>query len=326
MGTSDEKTLILTNNSDRAIEINRVFFEDDSQTIFELETKPEMPAIITENGTLDINISFTPEDTIEYVENIIIEIINPCETIKSFETKGQGYSIVQEGYEVIVWLPDTTAIIGTKDYHIPLKVKLSKDNIFLDIENYEAEIEYFAGAYLPESITNAIFIDNEILDTKRYIKLQGENLTINGETTIAELSGLVLLSEIPEVPLYLKSFTWSSNIPIETIDGKLKITGACIQQSRLIEPMDAFQVDIIPNPAEDETEINVVSPVEDTPVYKIYTIEGVIINTGEITTQKQNNSFIGSTTIDLTNYHSGIYLLTLQVQNNIVFEKVVVVK
>jgi hypothetical protein len=326
IGKSDEKTLVLTNNSKKDIGINRVFFEESNQAIFELETIPVTPLIIKEKETLDIRITFAPEDTIEYIENVIVEITNPCETTKSFEVRGKGYSIVQEGYEVTVWLPDTTAVIGTKDYKIPLKAKISKDNIILDIASYEAEIEYYADGYLPEGIAHAIFIDNEIQDTMRYIKLSGSNTTISGETILAELSGTVLLSELLEVPLYLKSFSWSSNIPIETNDGKLILTGVCVQPIRLVQPIDGFSVAIIPNPAQDEANISIISPVENTPVYKIFTVEGVQIDTGKIATQKQNNSFTGTTTLDLTNYHSGIYLLTVQVQNIIVFEKVVVVK
>ena len=323
---SDSKNLILTNNSNKDIEINRVFFEDNNQAIFELETIPKTPLIIKENEALELMITFAPEDTIEYMENVIIEIGSPCETTKSFETKGKGYSIVQEGYEVTVWLPDTTAVIGTNDYRIPLTAKLSRDDVTLEVESYEAEIEYYADAYLPESIANAIFIDNEIDDNKRYIKLRGEGLIINGETILAELTGTVLLSELLEVPLYLKSFTWSSSIPIETVDGKLTHTGACVPAIRLVQPIEGLSVAIVPNPAEDEANISIISPVENTPVYKIFTVEGMQIHTGEIQTQKNNNSFTGTATIELTNYHSGIYLLTVQVQNIIVFEKVVVVK
>jgi len=252
---------------------------------------------------------------------------NPYSGLTNFTESNYTYS-GKTGVKLLatISLPDTTAVIGTKDYLIPLAAKLSRDDVTLEVESYEAEIEYYVGAYNPEGIANAIFIDNEIQDTKRYIKIQGNNTTITGETILAELSGTVLLSELLEVPLYLKSFTWSSNIPIETIDGKLTLTGACVPVIRLVQPIDGFSVVVVPNPAEDEANISIISPVENTSVYKLFTVEGVQIDTGEIAIQKQNNSFTGTTTLNLTNYHSGIYLLTVQVQNIIVFEKVVVVK
>jgi hypothetical protein len=273
------------------------------------------------NEEVKLTINFIETEYGDYSDKMTISIESDnCE----YEYEVSLTGLVR--YLATISLPDTTAVIGTKDYRIPLTAKLSRDDVTLEVESYEAEIEYFVGAYNPEGIANAIFIDNEIQHTKRYIKIQGNNTTITGETILAELTGTVLLSEELVVPLYLKSFTWSSNIPIETIDGKLTLTGACVPEISLVQPIDGFSVVVVPNPAEDEANISIISPVENTPVYKIFTVEGVQIDTGKIATQKQNNSFTGTATIELTNYHSGIYLLTVQIQNNILVEKVVVVK
>jgi hypothetical protein len=277
------------------------------------------PLLPNEEGKLTI--IFTETKYGDYSDKMTISIESDnCEYTHEISLIG----LVR--YLATISLPDTTAVIGTKDYRIPLTAKLSRDDVTLEVESYEAEIEYYADAYFPESIANAIFIDNEIHDNKRYIKLRGENLIINGETTIAELRGMVLLSEHREIPLEIKSFTWSSDIPVIIENGQLELIGACIQNVRMVEPMEELSIIITPNPVNDNAVIAITSPVKDYPRYRICSVEGVEISSGTITTRKQNKSYTGTASIDMTNYFSGIYLLSVQIQNNVFVEQVVVVR
>jgi len=310
--------IIITNAGKNSFVITDIQLEDGER--FDYQTNfVGNPIFPNEEGKLTI--TFTETEYGDYSDKMILTIESDnCEYTHEISLIG----LVR--YLATISLPDTTAVIGTKDYRIPLTAKLSRDDVTLEVDSFEAEIEYFVGAYNPEGIANAIFIDNEIHDNKRYIKLRGENLIINGETTIAELRGMILLSEHREIPLEIKSFTWSSDIPVIIENGQLELIGACIQNVRSVEPMEEYNLTITPNPLYDEAVITIKSPVENYPIYKIYSVEGVEIRTGIIATNKQNNSYFGTTTINLTDIHSGIYLLSVQIQNNILVEEVVVVK
>jgi hypothetical protein len=314
----NSEEILIKNTGKNSFVITDIQLEDGER--FDYQTNiVGNPLLPNEEGKLTIN--FTETEYGDYSDKMILTIESDnCEYTHEISLIG----LVR--YLATISLPDTTAVIGTKDYRIPLTAKLSRDDVTLEVESYEAEIEYYSDAYFPESIANAIFIDNEMHDNKRYIKLRGENLIINGETTIAELRGMVLLSEHREIPLEIKSFTWSSDIPVIIENGQLELIGACIQNVRMVEPMEELSIIITPNPVNDNAVIAITSPVKDYPRYRICSVEGVEISSGTITTRKLNKSYTGTASIDMTNYFSGIYLLSVQIQNNVFVEQVVVVR
>ena len=295
----------IKNESNTDLEISDVKVRYNPN-IFNITTKPNLPHILKENEELEITIIFNPNEVKKYEDTLIIETGKPCQDIFATHLTGEGINFTLQSK---VWLPDTSAEIGTIDYKIPLRAKIMQDTTLSNLK-YNVEIGYDASYYQPERITVGNLETNTIENGERVLKISGSIPVITAkETILTELSGLVLLGKPEPAILRIISFEWMiPEINIEKQDGSLTVTGVCNQSFSNLVLSDNLSIEIRENPVESEMIIRISGKSKEESInIQIYNILGVCVLTTP--SLRDTPSEKGNVKIDVSQLPAGVYFV-----------------
>ncbi|MFC2130071.1 T9SS type A sorting domain-containing protein [Bacteroidota bacterium] len=291
---SDEKTLVITNQSNGQITVNNIYLKNGTNELELLET-PNPPAILDSGDVIAIRIDFNPDNMQGYGDSLIIEISEPCEEILGSSINGDGIG------KILVWLPDITSHIDER-ICLTLSAKLENNKDIILNAKYNAEIRYDATAFYPDN-------SYTITGAEAVIRLDNRDISVGKDATvIGEVCGLVLLANENLTKLKISNFELSNPYcEVETIDGSLSIFGCQIDLSRvkLAEPLEVM---LSPNPANDELILNIKSTDKGEHNIYIYNAQGIEL--GNVSWQ--GNSVNKKINIDVSSYPIGLYFVNVR--------------
>ncbi len=222
--------------------------------------------------------------------------------------------------DIRVWLPDTTADVGTPRFCIPVMAKtIPKVKNYITI-SYDAEISMNAEIFLPD-------IQTDIVNEERFVNLSGVNVRISEEDTkIGQICGLVLLAEDDTSPLTIEDFTITDDqqINYEIKKGSLRITGVCEQFLRKVSKLELTTMNVSPLAANERTEINIKTEERGNFSLSLYSVEGARLLRKKWHKGGGNRDY----TIPLTleNFSPGVYQFILITPWNVLRERIIIVK
>ena len=275
----------------------------------DLTGKEIMPG---ENRNFDIEIlSATTGDFTDTLK-LKIESDN-CEYSHDIALSGRANIKVQ------VWLPDTTAEAGKRNYCIPVKAKILTENSKPLNLSYTTDISMAADMFLPD-------ITSQVKNDKRIVNLSGNVEITQQETIIDEICGRVMLSLEDVYPLQFESFELTDDeyVSVDTVNGSLEITGVCELSLRKVRKFEPTRMSVIPFPARDEAEISITTQEEGNFNISIYSVEGTLIKQKTWTKGEGVRQY--TIPLDLQEYSQGMYQVILRTPWDMLREAVSVVR
>jgi hypothetical protein len=204
--------------------------------------------------------------------------------------------------KIEIWLPDTVAKIGSKNFCIPIYAKKSGE--IINGIDFEMKIRFDANAFLPENIKSTI----EGKD--RIITIEGESTEIKNEPgVIGWFCGEVLLGSERRVPLIIEKLQWKdSYLDTETRDGSLTLEGVCEHQLSQVELFQPLNLSVLPNPSSsDEVELIIEGKKGANYLIEIYNSNGMLVEQQGI----HMDDAVAVITKSLSSYPSGLYLFKI---------------
>lgn len=317
-GNSKTLNFTLKNESNVETEIQNISSKSTLGN-FIIKTKPTLPILSNPGDTIDVKITFTPTELKEYTSHLILEIGKPCPNVYTSHLNGTTEA------KTIIWLPDTSSVIGTDNFCIPLKLKKDGDFILNELLSYNAEIRFDASALIPENQPSTI------ISGERVLNLSGTNIRLtDNETNLNEICGLVLLPDEDKTLLRITSFDWSNpELEREIKNGTLTITGLCQKPLDRVKRFFKPTMQILPNPAKDEAEIRIKSEDDFRFSLKIFSIHGIEVFNEEIEIRNEEleiNKSGKSIKIDLKEFSNGIYNIVLSSSGSTIIKQMYVIK
>jgi len=134
-------------------------------------------------------------------------------------------------------LPDTIAIPGTENFHIPILAKVSCVNEFTRDLSFITKIKFNASVFYPTGLTKGKIIDNIVDDNfNRILTIQCDSINISeSNSVVTEIIGTILLGD-SITPLVFENFIWNNaSLAVDTlINGSLQ-TKACAMAIRRVQ-------------------------------------------------------------------------------------------
>lgn len=225
---------------------------------------------------------------------------------------------------IYVSLPDTSAFVG-ETIAIPLKLNSQNRKKVKGTFSYTATIAMDRTVLDIREIKGASIVENRIIDNKRHLTIQSDNLELdNTEKTIAEIIGLVLLGHSRENILEIEKFELSDYSELSKKDGSLTLKGICqFDLNQLIITSNPF-MNIFPNPSADNVNIQVGNLSQGQYDLMIYSLDGKMVF-NDIITIFENQS------VEVTrNYNfdfgNGVYWVRIGKNNNYFLKNLLILK
>ena len=298
------KNITMKNLSNHSVFVNSIEATQNSGDCFAV-VHADTPAKLEIGEIMDISLTFNPDDIGVYEAELKVDITDPCDY--EVNTPVTGVSSIK----TIVWLPDTTAIIGDTMFRIPLKAKLETPDDYSILMSYRAEIRYLADMYLPTESYISTIEDFFLEDNQRVLIIEGDDIVVsNQETTLAELEGTILLGDQNETPLIISDFAYRSEfIDFTTINGRLLIGGLCFQDGSRVTLMKLLEAVISPNPVDGAIKVALNNCTEGNYTITIFNMQGQEIKTIKWTNGKDKTKLIE---LDLSDLPAGVYSVSIR--------------
>lgn len=285
---------------------------------FRIKSNPSPVYWLAPGEKSNIEIFFNSDSAGSFSDYLFIEIEKPCYSTLTYTITGTA-----QGLKTLVFLPDTTATIGTKNFQIPLRVKMEKPVLINNI-SFECEIEFDAEIFLPNNNIQYITA-NSLLSKNRILNFKRENITLSGDDNLLlDFKGEVMLFD-KITPLKINHFTWSnSNLINENKNGSLIPIGMCQPGISKIQYIDNQAVSLYPNPTSGKIVINSNFDVSKIKIINLYNTENRLV-TG-ILSNSINKIGESKATIDINNLPQGTYYIVIQTDSEIFSEKISLIK
>ncbi|MCX7736939.1 MAG: T9SS type A sorting domain-containing protein [Candidatus Kapabacteria bacterium] len=293
---------------------------------FKVKNIINFPYYLASNSDIDIEIEFKPTIIGLIRDTLVMMIENQCQTEYLIPLSGEG--LINNSF---VTLPDTAAIIGTRDFQIPLKGRLIceiYDSVYI---NFSGLISFDNSAYEPEVSKSKNVVQSYVSNGDRKLKISGRIFNIiDSMTTLAVLNGNVLFGRQHTTPLIIEEFKWEDeSISVDKDNGSLTVD-ACVFELGQIEWLKNVDFNIIQKPTTNEIKIEIVnleynsnSSLSD--FLNVYNYLGEIIIQKDLKSAK-NSGKTSEIILDLDNHPSGLYFFVLKVENSYISKKFLFVR
>ncbi|MFA7327774.1 MAG: T9SS type A sorting domain-containing protein [Candidatus Kapaibacterium sp.] len=287
----------------------------DVGKVYITETKSESVEIVNNSGvdvvfeagtnfikvfdgqTYKIDYPFIPTQLGAYNDEIALKVTAPCDTV--------------------ITIPITATVYA--------RTTISTEDIYTQIGQTETVPVYLeCEAGLP---TQEYTITTEI---DRFAFFTNDSYTINqtqainqSRTNIHNLTGTILLSDDLEYDITFPSYTFT-NPYIEVVEqpGKIYIDSVCVFPLRNITTFDPTTLDISPNPASEQLNIDITTGVQGTMKLELVATDGRVIYTDEWTQLTRTKQMM----INTLAIPSGLYQVRLITPYDAITKNVVVVE
>jgi len=305
---------LLKNESNVPVEVKKIYTKNRPD-IFAVTKNPALPFILAVDSTIKININFIPEFIKPYTDSLIVEIGNPCPVSYSSYMKGTVFA------DVSVYIPDTTGTIGVDNFCMPLYIQKANDLKIKETLSYKAEIRYNYSALKPENVIGNIESNDRVINFESAgLQFDKDFLTLN------TICGLVLLAETDKTPFRITNFEFTNPlINVKKQDGSLTINQVCQSPIRRIQCFTPLSLWIIPNPS---NELSVISyQLSDDCNVKL-TLVSCLGQEVAVLVNEQQKAGEYNYQLSVISYQlsAGLYFLKLSAGNNIITEKIIIMK
>jgi hypothetical protein len=227
-----------------------------------------------------------------------------------------------------VSLPDTTAIIGTRDFNIPLKGRLIceiYDSVYI---RYEGVISFENTAFEPEISKSINIYQSYVQNGNRKLKVSGRIFNIIDSTsTLAVINGTVLHGSYRTTPLIIEEFSWEDDaISVVKDDGSLTVD-ACVYELGKIQLLKMLEFNMKPNPANDRVKLEIINFSTDSSSSDIAKLK-VFNSIGEqvIQIEFKGNSDRIEKDLDVSFLASGLYNIILESAKGYIYRQLLIIR
>ncbi len=186
-------------------------------------------------------------------------------------------------------------------------------------------IDILSQYFYPDSVWGGKLIENITKGSNRIltIKMDEQNFP-KGMEKYVKICGKVLLGQQESSPIKLSDADWDSDYLYTNFkNGSLHIEG-CSQDLRTIKMFKPITMTISPNPISEIGNIIINSQEVGRHFVDIYSVDGRIVKTYELTNfEKENMQII---TIDAVNFEQGLYQVILRSPWNLLKGKIMIIK
>jgi len=284
----------------------------DFGKVYITETKNDNTTITNKSGfdiTLDngqtiadgqsypFNYNFVPTQLGQFSNSIDINITDPCDTVITIPITARVYA------RTTISTEDVYTQIGQTET-IPIYLECEAD---LPTQEYS----------ITTDIDRTAFFTND-----SYVINQTQTIS-QTRTEIHELTGTILLSDDLEYDITFPSYNFT-NPYIEVIEqpGKIYIDSVCVFDFRSIQLIDPTTIDISPNPASEQLNIDITTGVQGAMKLELVATDGRVIYTDEWTQSTKSKQM----QINTLAIPSGLYQVRLITPYDAITKSVVVVE
>lgn len=319
-GINRDTSITITNMDGRNIEITDAHMANGSNSLT-INQNIQFPVVISPGNSEPIKLRFNPVDLVTYSDTLIIQIDKPCPKTIKIRINGEGSS----GTKTLASLPDTSALVGTGKFGIPLSARVVSGGYIESLQNYHAEIRFDAALFVPDGITAGSIDENIVSGKDRILKISGEiNSLNNNESVLTVIYGMVFLGNTNINPLTITEFTWENpSIKTDKKDGSLLVKGCATNSSR-IQLLNKPELYVIPNPANDKIEIRIKSVEPGKQNIVLYNVSAEAIFNYTIMSDTETSEIVYN--ISLNEIATGIYRLVLYSSESTISKALYIIK
>lgn len=292
-------------------------------TDFNLISRFNFPFELLAKTGLEIEIEFNPTKIGKISDSLLFEIKNQCQSIYPIKLMGEG--LINNSF---VSLPDTTAIIGIRDFNIPLKGRLIceiYDSVYI---RYEGVISFENSAFEPEISKSVNINQSYVQNGNRKLKVSGRIFNIIDSTsTLAVINGTVLHGSYRTTPLIIEEFSWEDDaISVVKDDGSLTVD-ACVYELGKIQLLKMLEFNMKPNPANDRVKLEIINFSPDSSFSDIAKLK-VFNSIGEqvIYSEFKGNSDRIEKDLDVSFLASGLYNIILESAKGYIYKQLFIIR
>ncbi len=252
---------------------------------------------IADGQSYPYNYDFVPTQLGPFNNSIDISIVDPCDTV--------------------ITIPITATVYA--------RTTISTEDIYTQIGQIETIPVYLeCEADLPaQEYTITTDIDRTVFFTNDSYTIT-QNQPINkAKTNIHNLTGTILLSDDLEYDITFPIYSFT-NPYIEVIEqpGRIYIDSVCVFPLRNITTFDPTTLDISPNPASEQLNIDITTGVQGTMKLELVATDGRVIYSDEWTQSTKSKQM----QINTINIPSGLYQVRLITPYDAITKSVIVVE
>lgn len=281
--------------------------------------------IINPNGTLTVDISFSPDAVITINDSLIIRVKSGnCENDLVIYLNGTG----TPSKKLHIYIPDLVVEPTLNNFRIPIYGKLEK--IGDDLEGFEIEslkITMLRTVFYPEAIIGGSLLSSNLIGDNREITININDISINqNDSLIAEIEGATLLGETDFSEIKISDVTYSMKTlvgELTTQNGSLK-TEICEEggQRLLTVQGSGNTIRVNPNPSNELSNI-IVTPIEKGN-YQLQLVDLLGNILAEKAWRNEDNKELSLNFEE--NLAPGIYTLILNSPTEVVSQQIIIVK
>jgi hypothetical protein len=248
------RTIALRNTDDEDITVSRITSTADFTVIAPIA----YPVVIPAGGSLDISVRLFTDRIADYHDTLRVVISRPCPDTGTIVLDAI-INVVKARYS----FPDTSALVGSTGFGMPLRVRLDPDTLVLPATQLVVKASFDSRVFSPSLVTHGRLTGDviDVIANRRSVTITFDSVDLIGpEMTLTSIVGTVLNSYITETPFtidsieYVKVFQYPLNY---TKDGLLVVSPVCFQRGRQIKLYGFPAASITPNPASDVVQMDV---------------------------------------------------------------------
>ena len=252
---------------------------------------------IANGQSYPFNYDFVPTQLGAFSNSIEVNIISPCDTV--------------------ITIPITATVFA--------RTTISTEDIYTQIGQTETIPVYLeCEADLPiQDYTITTAIDRTAFFTNDSYVLNQNQTISKAKTNIHNLTGTILLSDALEYDITFPSYTFTNRY-IEVIEqpGKIYIDSVCVFPLRNIQLIDPTTLDINPNPASEQLNIDITTGVQGTMKLELVATDGRVIYTNSWMQSTKSKQML----INTREVPSGLYQVRLITPYDAITKSVIVVE
>jgi hypothetical protein len=319
--TGGDVVITIPNDSGFDLKIKSITLKNGK----DITVTPNSPMTILKGQSTDFTFKFSPKDIAEYLDEINIEIEEPC--IGKYEGSIRGYGIA----DLLIYLPPVTkGRIGDKAIPLPIMGKLMiADDSTATCSISKIGIKHNAAAYNPTlvtplSSTMTTSFDETLYELNTTLVFKDPITFSKNPTLIAELKGQLGFGE-EGTPI---TFTNASlnclllNVIIQ--NGTFSFFGVCQPDLLKVRKNSTTFAKIAPNPTSGEIKVIVANTEKG--AHDVTFINALGSRILATTWTKTGDNYSDEFSMDVSSLPAGVYQVVIRTTTEVLTVPLVIVK
>lgn len=337
VGSSETRTITLTNSSATPMDITGITVPAPWTIV-----SPVPPVTIPPSGSINVEVLFTPADSIAYTGTLVVRQSTPCTDSVTVALSGSGRIIV--GGRSLILIPNN--LQGSPGERLPIPIIL-EDAQFLresGATTFRATVRFNATLLYPlgvrskgqpftkgsagEAVTAGSLISKRVDGGDHVVTFEISNNPVPAAPdTLGYLDVVVALGNALTTPVEIETLSWTDGeVTSQVRSGLFSLTGYCEEGGpRLILQSGSFGIkQAMPNPFNPSTEISFETLGGDETSLTIYDLYGSPAET--LVDGEHLPAGVYTRRWDAQDFPSGIYYAVLTSMNLRSTYRIVLVK